>query len=157
VSIRPRAQLTQLSNRVTPYFANRTNVSGLAGISGNNQEPENWGPPSLAFSTLTGLGDALPNVNRNQTYGGGLEVFWSHGRHNLTIGGDLKRNAIDVRSQQNTRGKWAFTGALSGADFADFLLGYPSTSAIATGNADKYFRSFVSDLYVKDDGVVQRT
>jgi hypothetical protein len=156
-SIRPRAQFTQLSNRATPYFANRTNVSGLAGISGNNQEPENWGPPSLAFSTITGLSDALPNVNRNQGYGGGLEVFWSHGRHNLTIGGDLKRNAIDVLSQQNPRGAWTFTGALSGADFADFLLGYPSTSAMATGNADKYFRSFVSDLYVSDDWRVSPT
>jgi len=157
LSIRPRAQFTQLSNRVTPYFANRTNVSGLAGITGNNQEPENWGPPSLAFSAITGLSDALPNVTRNQAYGGGLEVFWSHSRHNLTIGGDLKRNAIDVLSQQNPRGAWTFSGALTGVDFADFLLGYPSTSAIATGNADKYFRSFVSDLYVSDDWRVSPT
>jgi hypothetical protein len=157
LSFRPRAQFTQISNRVTPYFANRTNVSGLAGITGNNQDPENWGPPTLAFSTITGLADALPNVSRNQTYGGGLEVFWSHGRHNLTIGGDLKRNAIDVLSQQNPRGAWTFTGAVTGSDLADFLLGYPSTTAIATGNADKYFRSFVSDGYVSDDWRVSPT
>jgi hypothetical protein len=157
LSIRPRAQFTQISNRVTPYFANRSNVSGLAGISGNNQDPENWGPPSLAFSTITALTDALPNVSRNQTYGGGIEVFWSHGRHNLTIGGDLKRNAVNVLSQQNPRGAWTFTGAVTGSDLADFLLGYPSTSAIATGNADKYFRSFVSDTYLSDDWRVSPT
>jgi len=157
LSIRPRAQFTQLSNRVTPFFANRTNVSGLAGITGNNQDPENWGPPGLGFSTITTLTDALPNVNRNQTYGGGMEVFWSHGRHNLTVGGDLKRNAVDIQSQQNPRGAWTFTGAVTGSDLADFLLGYPSTSAIATGNADKYFRAFVSDAYVSDDWRVSPT
>jgi hypothetical protein len=157
LSLRPRAQFTQLSNHVTPYFAGRTNVSSLAGVTGNNQDPENWGPPALAFSSITALTDALPNVTHNQTYGGGLEGFWSRGRHNLTLGGDLKRNAVNVRSQQNPRGTWTFSGALSGSDLAEFLLGYPSTSAIATGNADKYFRSVGSDAYISDDWRVSPT
>ena len=33
-----------------------SNVSGDAGITGNNQEPVNWGPPSLSFSSgIAGL------------------------------------------------------------------------------------------------------
>jgi len=35
--------------------------------------------------------------------------------------------------------------------FADFLLGIPDTSAIAYGNADKYFRQSVSDAFIADD------
>ena len=42
---------------MTPYFANGTNVSGDAGITGNNQDPVNWGPPALTFSSgIAGLG-----------------------------------------------------------------------------------------------------
>ena len=150
-SIRPRGQFTQVTTTTTPYFANRTNVSGNAGFAGNNQDPANWGPPSLGFSSLAGLTDALPNFNQNRTYGGGAEAYWSRGRHNLTFGGDLKRNAVDILSQQNPRGTLAFTGAATGSDLADFLLGVPSTSAIAFGNADKYLRAFVSDAYLTDD------
>ena len=150
-TIRPRAQYTEQTTDATPYFANRTNVSGLAGISGNSQDPANWGPPSLAFSTITGLSDAVPNFNRNRTYGGGVESYLSRGRHNFTFGGDLRRVAVDIESQQNPRGSFAFTGAITGSDFGDFLLGVPSTSSIAFGNPDKYLRAYSSDLYITDD------
>src|SRR5262249_51852444 len=43
------------------------------------------------------------------------------------------------------------SGALTGSDLADFLLGIPSTSTIAFGNADKNFRQFASDAYFTDD------
>jgi|KBSMisStandDraft_5_1062788.scaffolds.fasta_scaffold06351_3 hypothetical protein len=150
-SIRPRVQFTQITTNVTPYFANRTNVSGAAGITGNNQDPVNWGPPSLAFSSITGLSDALPNYNRNQTLGGGAEAYFSRGRHNFTFGGDLKHNRVDILTQQNPRGGFSFTGKLTGSDVADFLLGIPSTSSIAFGNPDKYLRAFSSDAYITDD------
>ena len=45
----------------------------------------------------------------------------------------------------------ASAGAATGSDFADFLLGTPSTSSIAFGNADKYLRAFSSDAYFTDD------
>jgi hypothetical protein len=151
LSMRFRYQFTELTTTATPYFANRLNVSGNAGIMGNNQDAANWGPPSLVFSSVTGLSDALPMFNRNLTNGGGVEAYFSHGRHNLTVGGDVRRQAIDILSQQNPRGTFAFTGAASGSDFADFLLGIPSTSSIAFGNADKYLRGFSSDAYITDD------
>ena len=151
LTMRPRVQYQELTNTTTPYFANRTNVSALAGIIGNNQDPENWGPPTLTFGTLTPLSDALPNFTRNRTYGGGGEAYYSHGRHNFTFGGDLRRLEVDVQSQQNPRGSLSFTGAYTHSDIGDFLLGLPSTSSIAYGNADKNLRAFSSDLYVDDD------
>jgi hypothetical protein len=151
ITMRPRGQYTELTSQTTPYFANRTNVSGLAGITGNNQDPANWGPPSLGFASIASLSDAAPNFSRTRTYGGGIEVYWSHGRHNLTLGGDLRRLAIDIESQQNPRGSFTFTGALTGSDFADFLLGVPSGSSIAFGNADKNLRGYSSDAYITDD------
>ena len=97
VSMRLRYQFTRQTNETTPYFAYRTNVSGDAGINGNNQEPVNWGPPSLIFSSgISGLNDALPRFTRNQTNAVGGDAFMSRGRHNFTIGGDVKRNHIDI-------------------------------------------------------------
>ena len=49
LQLRTRYQFTKQSTTVTPFFANRINVSGEAGITGNNQEPINWGPPSLSL------------------------------------------------------------------------------------------------------------
>ncbi len=53
--------------------------------------------------------------------------------------------------QQDPRGSFTFTGAATGSDFADFLIGVPDASSIAFGNADKYFRQTVYDAYATDD------
>jgi Carboxypeptidase regulatory-like domain len=151
LSMRSRYQFTQLSNTTTPFFANRSNVSGDAGITGNDQNPGNWGPPSLVFSTVAGLSDALPRYSRNRTNAGSLEGYLFRGRHNFTIGGEVKRNTVDLIAQQDPRGSFTFTGAATGLDFADFLLGAPSAASIAYGNADKYFRGVFYDAYISDD------
>jgi hypothetical protein len=44
-----RYQFTRVADTLTPHFAGRINVSGDAGISGNDQSPSNWGPPTLQF------------------------------------------------------------------------------------------------------------
>jgi hypothetical protein len=93
----------------------------------------------------------LPQHNDVMTHAAGAEVFLFRGRHNFTIGGDVRRHLIDIVSQQNPRGSFAFTGAATGHDFSDFLLGTPTTASIAYGNADKYFRGFSYDAYITDD------
>jgi hypothetical protein len=152
VFVRTRYQFTHASTDVTPHFANRTNVSGLAGIAGNNQDAVNWGPPSLTFSSgIEGLSSAQFADNRNRTHGWTGEAFVNRGRHSFTFGGNLRRQNYDVRSQQNARGAFGFTGATTGSDLADFLLGLPQTSAIAFGNADKRLHQSTSEAYANDD------
>jgi hypothetical protein len=151
-TLRLRYQFTRLTTTVTPYFANRINVSGAAGIAGNNQEPVNWGPPSLVFASgIAGLSDAQHAFTQSDTNGVSTEQFLARGRHSLTFGGGARAQAIDVRSQQDPRGTLAFTGAATGSDFADFLLGLPHTSSIAFGNADKYFGSASYEAFLADD------
>lgn len=136
-----------------PFFAFRTNVSGEAGITGNNQSPSNWGPPSLSFSksSIAGLSDGIYSFNRTQTHSFGAQTSRTRGRHNLQIGGNGRFNLLDIVSQQNPRGSFTFNGALTGHDFADFLLGFPNTSAIATGNADKGYLIRGFDAFLTDD------
>jgi len=152
LSLRLRYQFTRQKTNSVPYFSNRTNVSGEAGITGNDQEPENWGPPTLLFSSgLAGLGDTQYALNNNRTNAWNAEAFWNHGRHNVTFGGDVRLHQFDVFAQQDARGTLAFTGSATGSDLADFLLGLPQTSSIAFGNADKYLRAGTYDAYINDD------
>jgi hypothetical protein len=152
VTFRLRYQFNRLTSEVTPHFANRTNVSGDAQIGGNNQEPVNWGPPRVTFSSgVESLVDAQYAFTRSQTHAANAETLWGHGRHNTVFGGDVRWQQLDVRAQQDARGAFTFTGAATGSDLADFLLGVPHASSIAFGNADKYLLAPSYDAYVTDD------
>ena len=145
-------QYSRYTNRVTPYFANRQNVSGLAGVTGNNQDPMNWGPPSLIFAGgISELTDAQASLNRNQTSGLSADAYYNRGRHNITAGIAFRKQQFNVLSQQDPRGTFTFTGAGTGSDFRNFLLGTPDTASIAYGNADKYLRGSTTATYINDD------
>jgi hypothetical protein len=155
-------RFSRLRTQIVPYFENRQNISGEAGISGNNQDPSNWGPPSLTFSSgITPLMDEQSSFNRNRTDGFSGSAGVYRGLHNITVGGDLRKQQYNDFFQQDPRGTFTFTGAAtqgtsnsvtaSGSDLADFLIGVPDTSSIAFGNADKYLRQTVYDAYVMDD------
>jgi hypothetical protein len=159
------AQYSRYSARNTPYWAFRSNVSDQAGIGGNNQDPQNWGPPNLSFNSgYAGLSDGQESFLRNQTSAVSYSVMWLKRPHNITMGGDFRRIQLNFLGQQDARGSFGFTGAATqaktadglgvagtGNDFADFLLGTPDTVSIAYGNADKYFRSSSYDAYFTDD------
>ena len=147
-----RVNFNKLSSRTTPQFANVRNVSGEAGIRGNNQEAVNWGPPNLNFASgYAGLYDAQYAFNRFQTSSASANMYWNHSPHNFTYGGDYRRQQFNYLGQQDARGSFTFTGATTKSDLGGFLLGVPDTSAIAFGNADKYFRASVYDGYITDD------
>ena len=38
-------------------------------------------------------------------------LLWSRDRHNITLGGDFRRQQFNYLSQQNPRGTFTFTGA----------------------------------------------
>ncbi|MEN6532287.1 MAG: carboxypeptidase regulatory-like domain-containing protein [Bryobacteraceae bacterium] len=159
-----RLEYSRFSSRVTPYFAYRENVSGNAGVMGNNQDPENWGPPALSFSGgIAGLEDGQYSLIRNQTTGLCGSLSWSRGTHTVQAGADIRRQQFNTNGQENPRGTFGFTGAATaitsdgvtisgtGSDLAGFLFGIPDTSKIAYGNADKYLRAGMYDAYVNDD------
>ena len=159
-------RFSRLRTQIVPYFANKRNISGDAGITGNNQDPTNWGPPALTFSSgITPLTDQQSAYNRNRTDGFSGSVGLYRGLHNITVGGDLRKQQYNDFFQQDPRGTFTFTGAATqgtsnnvttgGSDLADFLIGVPDTSSIAFGNADKYLRQTVYDAYIADDWRIQ--
>jgi hypothetical protein len=153
-------QYSRQSTRSIPFFAFKQNVSGNAQIAGNDQDPAYWGPPTLDFSSGTQpLTDAQQSFIRNQTNGLSFSVRWTRNQHNITAGGDFRRQEFNYLRQRNARGVFYFSGVQTGlngvsgtgSDVADFLLGLPDTSQISFGNADKYLRESVYDLYATDD------
>lgn len=149
--LRARYQFTWSSVSVTPFFAGRSNVSGDAGIAGNDQASASWGPPTLVFPGLAGLTDGAPQRTVNTTHAPGGELLLRRNGHNITIGGDYRWNLVDVQAQPDPRGTLTFTGAATGDPFADFLLGLPSTSSIAFGNTATHLRDVSPDAYLNDD------
>ena len=145
-------QFSRLATHVAPFFANRENISGEAGIQGNNQDATNWGPPALSFSSgIAGVSDTQSSFNRNQVSGLSYSMLWNHRTHSVSFGTDYKRRESNVLAQQDPRGSFTFTGAVTGSAFGDFLLGIPDTSSIAFGNPDKYFRQSIYDVFFADD------
>ena len=81
-------QFNRYLGQVTPFFTNRENVSGNAGIEGNNQAPLNWGPPALNFASgITSLTDGFASHFRPQTTVVSMDNFWARSRHNISFGG----------------------------------------------------------------------
>ena len=157
-----RGQLTvnysRFSSQATPFFANKTNVSGLAGITGNDQTPFDWGPPGISFadgSNIPALSDGNPSSNRNQTAGAVAQIFYNRRPHNFTFRAEYTLQDFSAYSQNNGRGTFTFTGLTpgfqTGLGFASFLLGQPDNSQLAFGNADKYLRSPTYGVGVSDD------
>lgn len=152
----------RMRTRIGTNFANRINVSGGAGIQGNDQDPVDWGPPTLSFTSgFAALTDGNSEYNRNRSDEISVSAYLYHGRHNFTGGFDFTKEGYNWLAQQNPRGGFSFTGAAtsangsisrsSGSDLSDFLIGIPDTSAIAYGNADKYFREPLYDAFLNDD------
>ena len=140
--MRARYDLSNVATDVTPHFANLLNVSGAAGITRQRPGPGQLGAARACRSRAAWRG-CPPATTRATTAGrtaARVEIFRNRGRHSFTFGGGMRDAALDVLSQQNPRGGFTFTGASTGSDVADFLLGLPQSSTIAFGNADKRLR-----------------
>jgi hypothetical protein len=144
---------TRYAVHIVPYFASTgQNVSGEAGIIGNDQSPGNYGPPSLSFGDVFGLSDPVnQNFIRNQTPAFGAQITYIRRPHQFQVGGDFKIQDLSTVGQSNGRGGFIFDGKATGFDFADFLFGVPDTVTLAYGNADKYLHSNLYDLYINDN------
>jgi trimeric autotransporter adhesin len=95
-------------------------------------------------------------------------VIWNHGNHSWRWGFDFRRIELNSEADSNPRGQFIFTGvntaqmaggqpvANTGYDFADFLLGLPQQTTLATAlnlqSTNTYhFRGNSWDAYAQDE------
>ncbi len=163
---------------LTNYF---TNVSDpLVGTGISIPKPVIGGDPGIYYglptaniSNFTGLTQALPSDSINQTISFSDFVSYSHKKHNMRYGLDIRRVHADAVGGTNVVGAFTFTGYAtqspatagcipsstvtcpvappSGFGFADFLLGLPQQSTIQAAEEKTYLRANVVDWYAQDD------
>lgn len=145
-------------------FAYQQDIAGVLGIQGISQDPRDWGLPQIAFTNFTGLNDPLPSLVRNQTVRAVDMVILNSGKHNLRMGGEVRRIQMNNFQDPDARGTFTFNGFTTsdltaaglpvtgtGFDFADFLLGLPQVTTVRFGTSSNYFRSWFFSGFVQDD------
>ena len=163
------------------YFTNTpVNPAGDAGISVPSQVgvgafPNFYnGLPAITITNFSSLTDATPRDAINQTISFSDFVSWSHKKHNMRFGLDVRRVHADVLGGGGTGGNPLGTFVFSdyatlspadraavdagstaqptsGAGFADFLIGKPQQTKIQAGMNKIYLRANVYDWYAQDD------
>ncbi|HTM47122.1 MAG TPA: TonB-dependent receptor [Bryobacteraceae bacterium] len=108
---------------------------------------------------FSGWGGGDPNLNVENRFQWSDNLSWTHGRHSLKMGADLRRQRFDVL--KGGVGSFVFASTFtsssnapgSGLPYADFLYGYPTTEA-GNGNAMLDWgrqRSIYGGAFVQDD------
>ena len=93
--------------------------------------------------TITGL------TQTNDSFEWSDVLTVSRGRHTLKLGATLRLDQVNIHPDAIDNGSFAFTGSATGSDFADFLLGLPST--YSQGDSDPfYLRNHYVGLYAQD-------
>ena len=119
--------------------------------------PVDYGIPQVSFTTYSGFSDPIPSLVRNQTFRVDDNISWTHAKHTMRFGGEVRRVELNTESDPNPRGGFVFTGIATGNEFADFLEGLPFNTAGQFGNPNTYFRAWGFNLYAQDDFRVTKT
>ena len=80
-------------------FAFQQDIAAELGITGVSTNPFDWGVPAIGFTNFGGLSDPLPSLSRPQTLRTNDTLIWNHGKHNIHMGGELRRVQAEYRDR----------------------------------------------------------
>ncbi len=156
-----RVSLNRTTTETANEFAYNRDVAGDLGIAGVSQDPINWGPPTISFTSYGSLSLAAPSENVNQTFSisGGVNKI---GRtHSLRTGAGINWVQRNSKGDSNGRGTYSFTGygtvlldaqgqqvPGTGYDLADFLLGLPYSTS--RRYVDSETNPYGSNVYLRN-------
>lgn len=143
--------------------------SGISGPGGTalNTDPLSYGLPNVSLTPFTGINETEPSFRTNQTIALSESSSWVHGKHNLRVGGDVRRVHLDLFGGTDTTGSFYFTGLFtqapgtstsagsnqqtSGSALADFLLDKAQETTIQAPQKKAYMRANTWDGFLQDD------
>jgi len=138
---------------------NYFNVNGVPtagadlGIPGFNGDVRygNPGLPSINISNFSGLGTAGANWYQfDTTFQMSNVTAYNRGSHNVRFGFDLRRMTTGRRAANDPRGRFDFTGDVSGYSVADFMLGLPRTVIPPTDQIQGHVGGWRNGFFVND-------
>jgi hypothetical protein len=116
--------------------------------------PQIEGIENVAFNDFT-IGVPTTNaVQTNNTYQWSDNISKVMGKHILKLGASIHYDQVNVNPDAIYNGSFLFQGTETGSDFADFLLGIPSSYAQGDSEAF-YLRNKYVGLYGQDSWQVR--
>ena len=113
------------------------------------QRPSIVGVENIIFNNFT-MGSTVTGINQyDNIYQYSDTLSHVIGTHTLKFGGELRYNETNGNADIQSNGEFAFFGSETGLDFADFLVGAPST--YEQGNAQPfYMRNQYAGAFIED-------
>jgi len=168
-----RAQLASLAHAITfgAYTLNEFHLSFMRNDNSVGQPRGGVGPTlssqgftgivplkastegieNVAFNDFTMGVDTTALVQAENIYEISEAFSRIYGKHGLKIGGEVHANQINTHPDVVFNGSFAFNGSETGLDFADFLLGVPSSytqgQASSFYNRNLYVAAFAQDSW----------
>jgi hypothetical protein len=114
-------------------------------------KPSTEGIENIAFNDFTMGVDTTALVQAENIYEVSDAYSRILGKHGLKVGGEIHANQINTHPDVIFNGSFAFNGSETGLDFADFLLGVPSSytqgEASSFYNRNLYVAAFAQDSW----------
>ena len=145
---------------LNPFQVNGQSSAGAdLGIPGFNGDVRynNPGIPSINISAFSGLGGGGTNWYQfDTTFQLSNVTAYNRGSHNVRFGLDLRRMATGRRAANDPRGRFDFTGDITGYSVADFMLGLPRTVIPPTDQIQGHVGGWRNGFFVNDVWQVSR-
>ena len=135
-----------LVNNLTSTGANL----GIPGFDGDVKF-NNPGIPSINISAFAGLGGGGTNWYQfDTTFQAANVLAYTRGSHSIRTGFDLRRLATGRRAANDPRGRFDFTGDMTGHAVADFMLGLARTVIPPSDQIQGHVGGWRNGLFVND-------
>ena len=139
---------------LNPFLVNGQGTAGSdLGIPGFDGDVKysNPGIPSINISAFAGLGGAGTNWYQfDNTFQMSNVAAYTRGSHNVRAGFDLRRLETGRRAANDPRGRFDFTGDMSGHAVADFMLGFARTVIVPTDQIQGDVGGWRNGFFIND-------
>jgi hypothetical protein len=147
--LRDSNNVGQPQGGVGPSLASQGFVDGSGNPSIYALAPRIEGIENVSFNGFTLGVDTTGLKEANNTLQVSENFSKVRGTHMLKLGAEFHIDQVNINPDATFNGSFSFTGAETGSDFADFLLGIPSSYAQGDSLAF-YLRNEYAGMYVQD-------
>jgi hypothetical protein len=125
-----------------------------------NPDPIAWGSPSVLIQGFTAppgstglFGDSIqaPWVADDHTFQWIDNLSWTHGKHSLKFGVEIRRDRYNEVGNQQPRGTFTFQSQATGYGMSDYMLGYIQSDADVGSLAQARLRATSQSYFVTDN------
>jgi hypothetical protein len=147
------------NDNILTQSANKVDVTGNAGINlFVPAPPVEWGVPTVAIPGFSGYGDNYnaPYVLHDHTFQWSDGLSWTHGKHAVKVGVEIRRDRYNSVGGQLGRGQFGTGNTATGYGFANYALGLLDTFAQTTHLGYSQFRATTQAYYFNDNWKISR-